>query len=265
MGCDIARVSPSGYYRWKAKRAFPDKDEGGHQAIRDIFERGKGRWGVRSIEMRLDEEGIHMNHKKISRIMQKYHLVTKVRRKNPYKMAMKRTEEHRSCPNRLNRQFRQQTPFQIFCTDITYLPFNHRFGYLSVVKDISSGEAVAWNLSSHIDMELVSGTLRKLPQNTAMIHSDQGVHYTNPEYRTMLKKRGMIQSMSRKGRCTDNAPIESFFGHMKDEIDSNSCRTFEELEEMIEEYMHYYNTERKQWNRKKMTPVEYRNHLLKNP
>lgn len=95
-----------------------------------------------------------------------------------------------------------------------------------------------------------------------MIHSDQGFHYTNPLYIKQIKELGMVQSMSRKGNCIDNAPIESFFGHLKDEIDYKSCKTFEQLHSLIEEYMGYYNNERQQWELKKMTPVEYRNHLL---
>ena len=98
-------------------------------------------------------------------------------------------------------------------------------------------------------------------ENT-MIHSDQGFHYTNPTYIEIVKEMKMIQSMSRKGSCIDNAPIESFFGHMKDELDYKTCQSFDDLLSKIEEYMRYYNYERKQWTRNRMTPIEYRNHLL---
>ena len=95
-----------------------------------------------------------------------------------------------------------------------------------------------------------------------LIHSDQGNHYTNPQFIATVSNLGMVQSMSRKGNCIDNAPIESFFGHFKDDIDYGDCNTFEELSLRIEEYMEYYNNGRQQWNLKKMTPVKYRNHLL---
>jgi transposase InsO family protein len=114
-------------------------------------------------------------------------------------------------------------------------------------------------------MSLVTGTLKKLKlasYENIMIHSDQGFHYTNPTYIGIVKELRMIQSMSGKGKCVDNAPIESFFGHLKDELDYQSCTTFEDLRLAIDEYMRYYNHERKQWTRKKMAPVEYRNHLL---
>lgn len=96
-----------------------------------------------------------MNHKKIIRIMKKHHLVATIRRKNPYKAIMKKTAEHRIVANRLNRSFNQTVPYRFFCTDITYLPLNHRFAYLSVVKDIATGEIVAWHLLPQITMELV--------------------------------------------------------------------------------------------------------------
>ena len=207
----------------------------------------------------------HMNHKKIQRIMKKYGLITKVRRKNPYKAIMKKTMEHRVFENKLQREFNQLVPYKAFCTDITYIRFHHRFVYLSVIKDIASGEVMAWNLSVYLEMTLVTETVKNMKLDSyenIMIHSDQGFHYTNPVYIEILKKLEMIQSMSGKGNCIDNAPIESFFGHMKDELDYKSCTTFEELRLVIEEYMRYYNNERNQWEKKKMTPVQYRNHLL---
>lgn len=204
-----------------------------------------------------------MNHKKISRIMRKYNLVTKVRKKNPYKMIMKKTQEHRTFPNQLAREFNQIIPLRFFCTDITYIFFNNRVAYLSVVKDIASGEIVAWYLLPNITMELVLKTIEQMTKyENALIHSDQGFHYTNPEYILKVKALEMIQSMSRKGNCIDNAPIESFFGHLKDDIDYKNCKTFEELKLLIENYIQYYNHERPQWNKNKMTPVEYRSHLL---
>lgn len=213
-----------------------------------------------------------MNHKKIIRIKLKYRLFTKIRKINPYKAIMKKTQEHRTCDNILNREFKQTIPGKAFCTDITYLPFNHRLAYLSVIKDVASREAVAWQLSSHLTMGLVLKTVEKMKKNQpifaldhVLIHSDQGFHYTNPEYILKIKEFNMVQSMSRKGNCIDNAPMESFFGHFKDDVDYKTCKTFEELESLTDEYMHYYNNERHQWNLKKMTPVEYRNHLLKAP
>lgn len=206
-----------------------------------------------------------MNHKKIQRIMRKYGLVATVRRKNLYRAAHKKTMEHRTFPNKLQRAFKQTQPYMVFCTDITYLPFLEGFAYLSVIKDIASGEIVAWNVSLHMNMLLVTETMQHMPTDLhehALVHSDQGFHYTNPAFIEIVKAMRMMQSMSSKGCCIDNAPIESFFGHMKDEMEYLSCSSFEELRLRIGEYMQYYNHERKQWTRNKMTPVEYRNHLM---
>ena len=153
------------------------------------------------------------------------------------------------------------------CTDITYLYYGKcEKAYLSAVKDISTGEIIAYKVAKHITMSLVLDTVEilknKINLNNVLLHSDQGFHYTKPEYRKMLKDSNVIQSMSRKGNCIDNAPMESFFGHLKDEVDYRNCKTFEELVEKIDEYMYYYNNERYQWGRDKMTTAQYRSHLL---
>jgi len=264
-------VSRSGYYAWLKQTDKPDKDHEDYLQINEIFRHGKSKYGWRTIQMKLLEKGFVMNHKKITRIKTKYHLVTKIRRRNPYKMIMKKSLEHRTFENKLNRVFDVPTPFKFFSTDITYIPLNHRFAYLSVVKDLASGEVVAWNLSRHLEMSLVLDTVESMKANPlitqsilqdALIHSDQGFHYTNPLYIEKIKELNMTQSMSRRGNCIDNAPIESFFGHLKDDVDYKDCKTFDNLYSLIATYMQYYNYKRPQWNRKKMTPVGYRNHLL---
>ena len=178
---------------------------------------------------------------------------------------MKKRLEHRIFPNRLHRKFGQTIPFKVFCTDITYIPFQSEFAFLSVVKDIASGEVVAWNVSLGLEVALVADTVKGMRPEWcahAMIHSDQGFHYTHPGYIELVKELKMTQSMSGKGNCIDNAPIESFFGHMKDELEHKHCASFEELRAQIDEYMRYYNHERKQWTKNRMTPVAYRDHLL---
>jgi transposase InsO family protein len=259
--CELADVSRCGYYKWLKHADDTDRDYTDYLKIKEVFDQGKGKWGWRNIKMRLTA----MNHKKIQRIMRKFGLITKVRKKNPYKQMMKKNLEHRIFPNKLEREFHQMVPYKVFCTDITYIPFQNGFAYLSVIKDVASGEVVAWNLSLYLEITLVTNTIKNLRLDSyedVTIHSDQGFHYTNPTYIEIVKELKMIQSMSGKGKCIDNAPIESFFGHMKDELDYKSCKLFEDLYLAIEEYMRYYNNERKQWTRKKMTPVEYRNHLL---
>lgn len=213
---------------------------------------------------------IIMNHKKIRRIMQEYGLKTKIRRKNPYKLLARKTQEHSVCKNIVKRQFSPKQPNSVYSTDITYLYYaNGQRAFLSAIKDLATGEIIAHTLSRHLTIDFVNKMIDEAIQKTPfeklidlLIHSDQGFHYTHPMFRLKLKEKRITQSMSRKGNCLDNAPIESFFGHLKDEVDYKQCKTFDELKEKIDEYIYYYNNERYQWSKNKMAPVEYRNHLL---
>ena len=217
-----------------------------------------------------EKAGQPMNHKKILRLMRKFHFFAKVRRANPYRTMAKATEVHRQVPNHLNRQFDQQEPGKVFLTDITYLQFRGgKTAYLSCVKDVATREIVAYELSTSLRMEIVYRTLTKLEScyenqlhPEAMIHSDQGFHYTHPEYQSRVKEMGLLQSMARRGNCLDNAPMESFFGHMKDEVPYKNANSLAELKYMIDDYMDHYNNTRKQWTLKKMTPAAYRSHLI---
>ena len=263
--CIIAGVSRSGYYQWYGTQDVVDKDYEDFLIIEAIFLKGKRKYGWRTIRMHLETQGNIMNHKKIQRIMRKYSLIAQIRKRNPYKAIMKKTQEHRIASNVLNRQFVQPVPYRALCTDITYITFHHRFVYLSTIKDICSGEIVAWYLDRSLHKPLVENTLSQLEKMNlehCLLHSDQGWHYTHPEHIQTLHDMDMIQSMSRKGCCIDNAPMESFFGHFKDEIEYDDCETFDDLKKRIDDYMHYYNHERKQWSRNKMTPIQYRDHML---
>jgi transposase InsO family protein len=202
--------------------------------------------------------------------MNKYEIICPHRRSNPYKKIAKATKEHQVVSNKLNREFKQGTPGKVLLTDITYLPYNGKnMAYLSAIKDASTNELLAYHISDRITLDIATKTIEKLMKNKktslhskVFIHSDQGSHYTSPKYQKLLKKSGLGQSMSRKGNCWDNAPMESFFGHLKDEVDYQSCKSLEELKAKINHYMVYYNNYRYQWNLKKMTPIQYRNHLL---
>ena len=276
--CHLSWVSLSGYYafqkRKKEKRIKEDLEVDDLRKIESLVLKHKRKHGYRSITMNLTRIWFPMNHKKVFRLMKKYDLLAKVRRKNPYKQIQKATHEHRVASNLINREFNSGSAYQKHGTDITYLRLNNHWTYLSMMKDMITGEALAWKLSSHLWLEGVQRTLEQLGErcNTdeifkeqlkwAYIHSDQWFHYTHPSFGNTIKNLGCIQSMSRRWNCIDNAPTESFFGHMKDELDLKSCNTFEELEKHIETYIFYYNYERPQWTKKKMTPVEYRNHLL---
>ena len=281
MLCDIARVSLSGYYAWKVRKKEWRLKEDREIQIKNILSQycHTRKQGYRKITMDLCKDGILINHKKVLRLMKKYELLSKIRRKNPYKQIQKATQEHRVVPNLLDRDFQCQMPkewtwpiplpYTKLWTDITYIRFNNRWVYLSIVKDMVSGEALSHALSMTLELTFVQTTFTKLQDKYkenelrwAITHSDQWFHYTHPSFSHILKQIWSIQSMSRKWNCIDNAPTESFFGHMKDELDYSHCTTFIQLQEYFDEYMYHYNNDRPQWTRKKMTPVQYRNHLL---
>ncbi|MDQ6601043.1 IS3 family transposase [Bacillus salipaludis] len=276
--CEIARVSRSGYYNFFSIEAQEKRDRQEKEDlvlkenILKAFHFKRRKKGARQIKMTLEGQfHITYNLKRIRRIMKKYKIECPIRRANPYKKLLKATQEHSVLPNLLNRKFKQEIPGKVFLTDITYLYYGKRQkAYLSTIKDSSTNEILAYNVSDRLTLDLATDTLEKLKNNRkvrfaegAFIHSDQGVHYTSPTFQKHVKKLGLGQSMSRRGNCWDNAPQESFFGHFKDETYVKSCTTLKELKREIRSYMAYYNNFRYQWNLKKMTPVEYRNHLLK--
>ena len=273
--CDLLAVSRSGYYSYlKAAAGRETKEQLDLEAkvvILKAFNRRGYKKGSRSVKMILENDyNLIFSRKKIQRIMRKYGIICPHRRSNPYKKIAKATKEHQVVPNKLNREFKQGTPGKVLLTDITYLPYNSNcMAYLSTVKDASTNEILAYHVSDHITLDIATKTIHKLINNKkvtlhedAFIHSDQGSHYTSPRYQRLLNKCDLGQSMSRRGNCWDNAPQESFFAHLKDEVDYKSCKTLKELKAKINHYMVYYNNYRYQWNLKKMTPIQYRNHLL---
>lgn len=273
--CEIAGVSRSGYYNYiknEDKRLQSDKQD---IELRDIilkaFNHRGYKKGSRSIKMVLEHEfNLVFNRKRIQRIMRKYDIKCPIRKANPYRRMMKATREHTVVPNLLNREFKQGITGKVLLTDITYLPYGtYNMAYLSTIKDGSTNEILSYHLSNRLTLDIATETIEKLIRQNkgllhpeAFIHSDQGVHYTSPKFQKLIKNYNLGQSMSRRGNCWDNAPQESFFGHMKDEIDYKNCNTFGELQFMIDEYMDYYNNYRYQWGLKKLTPVQYRNQLL---
>lgn len=217
--------------------------------------------------MRIERNhGICMNLKKIARLKREYGLLTKIRRKRKFYAHVVSQREHREKDNVLNRKFKTLMPDKVYSTDITEMRFsNSQKVYLSAVKDLCTKEIIAYTTALHpglsLSLRVAEESLKNLTlgqRKDLIIHSDQGVHYTNHSYRKVLENFEVIQSMSRKGNCLDNAPIESFFGHMKDELDLSECEDYLNVKQKVKEYMFYYNNERPQWGLKAKTPAEYR-------
>lgn len=271
--CEIAGVSRSGYYSWIQSERYRIKKESNDRQDFELILKAfkyKNRYkGAKSIKMVLFRKfDINMNLKKIRRLMKKYGLRCPIRKANPYKKIGKAIKSH-AVSNKVNREFSVGKPGKVLLTDITYIYYSSgKCAYLSTIKDGSTRQIPSYILSESLELPIVTDTVHLLMANKAYIiskeaylHSDQGVHYTSGKFQKLIKSKGLIQSMSRKGNCWDNAPQESFFGHMKDELNLNQCETFEQLKSEIDEYMNYYNNERYQWELMKMTPNEYYKYL----
>jgi len=268
--CKSASVSRSGYYNYycsnsiATRNAQEENDLESYKNILAAFNFKNRKKGARQIKMTLKNEfNINYNLKRIKRIMKKYNIVCPYRKANPYRRMMKATKEHTVLSNLLNREFKQQIPGKVLLTDITYLFYkNGQKAYLSTILDSSTNEALAYNISKSLKIDIVTETIDNLVKSNkhllrkdVFIHSDQGAHYTSPIFQSKLKQNNIGQSMSRRGNCWDNAPQESFFGHLKDETNLKNCETFEDVLCEIEDYIDYHNKYRCQWNLKKMTPV----------
>lgn len=271
--CETAGVSRSGYYRWlnaidiRALREKQDK-ENFEQILEAYKFRGYDK-GSRGIHMRLLNQGIRMNRKKIQRLMSKYNLKCKIRKANPYRRMAKAMKTDRISENLVNREFQGHGPGRILLTDITYLFYNHGDkAYLSVIKDACTKRVMAYVTSESLEVDFVLETVNILMHkhgislsSETILHSDQGCHYTSISFRKLLKDKELRQSMSRRGNCWDNAPQESFFGHMKDEIHLERCSSFSALKFEIDDYMDYYNNDRYQWGLAKLSPNQYTEYL----
>lgn len=272
--CELAGVSRSGYYRCiraeKARELRETKDREDFEKILEAYRfRGYAK-GVRGIYMRLLRIGIRMNVKKIRRLMRKYRLTCPIRKANPYRRLQKSIQMGSRAENLVNGEFETHGPRAILLTDITYIPLNGAFCYLSAILDACTKQVLAYVLSESLEVDFVLETVKLLVKDhgvslnrETLIHSDQGTHYTSLKFIQLVKDSDLRRSMSRRGNCWDNAPQESFFGHMKDELAGElpGWTSFEAVKSSIDRWMDYYNNERYQWDLAKLSPNEYYNYI----
>ena len=272
--CSIARVSRSGYYNRvnsKDKRDEQErKDRHDFELILEAFSHRGYDKGVRGIHMRLlhMDPPILMNVKKISRLMHKYNLICPIRQANPYRRMAAALKTNNVADNLVNREFEEHGPRSILLTDITYIPYNGTFAYLSTIIDAFTKQVLSYAISDNLKLDFVLLTVEQLIRShrisldeETIIHSDRGVHYTSYKFIEIVKDSNLRQSMSRRANCWDNAPQESFFGHMKDEIDVSNCTDFCEVKDIIDDWIDYYNNERYQWDLAKLSPNEYYSYI----
>lgn len=268
-------ISKTSYYAILQNEAYgmkeqrqDEQDAEDIESIKQVMDYKGYPKGSRQITMMMPRLcGKKFSRGKVIRLMRKGKLACFVRKANTQKRASKEMLERNTKPNKLKRRFRLERPLKNILTDVSYL--KHGVGqtlYLSCLKDASSGRVLGSVVRKHNDAQLAEDTLVELKKHAldagSLIHSDQGILYLSPHFQEQVETMGLIQSMSRRGNCWDNAPQESFFGHFKDECDYRSCVSVEEVAQMVEEYMEYYNNERPQWTRNKMTPMEFESYLL---
>ena len=231
------------------------------QKIREIFEKHKGRYGYRRVCLALHADGIVVNKKAVARLMHEMGLYAKKRRIHYHSY---KGEVGKVAPNILSRNFGASAPNQKWTTDITQVDIKGQKCYLSPVLDMWNGEIISYTISHSPDLQLVMRMLKKATRHTKtngiIIHSDQGWHYQHGLYQAYLKKHGIIQSMSRKGNCLDNAMMENFFGLMKKELlYVNQFGSIDQFKVELQRYIKYYNNDRIKL-RLKTSPVQYRAH-----
>ncbi|MDO5147691.1 MAG: IS3 family transposase [Eubacteriales bacterium] len=270
--CRIAGVSRSGYYAWI--NAAPVREQQEQQDRRDfdlilaaykMHGYSKGAKGIHMALLHMNPPVV-MNLKKIRRLMDKFNLSCPYRRANPYRRMAKALKTSNVADNLLQREFESYGPRMVLLTDITYLPYNSTFAYLSTILDAFTKQILAYVLSPSLEVDFVLETVNNLVrdhgislQAETIVHSDQGCHYTSHKFIHILYDKKLRQSMSRKGNCWDNAPQESFFGHMKDHIKEGlaSSTTYDEIQTIVDDYIDYYNNRRYQWHLAKLSPNEY--------
>ena len=261
--CRVLGVSRSGYYGFVKRMDKPAKDLELSELIRECQQETRQTYGYRRVTIWLERKGIHHNPKTILRVMNKYSLLSVVRRRRycNYSQALHRYD------NLLNRDFHADRPNQKWVTDISYIRTSQGFLYLSVIRDLYDRSIVAYKTSTVQNINLVLNTIKaaKIKEKVTgelQLHSDQGFQYTSPAYYNLTKSYNITPSMSRRGNPYDNALAESFFSILKTEcIYRTKIKTFAEARQLIDDYIYFYNHQRIQ-SKTKLTPLELRSQFV---
>lgn len=273
ISCDIG-ISRSSYYAILRNDDYGLYEENinnklieDYQNIKKVLDSDPYPMGKRTVYMKMDLIcGFHYSIRKISRLMRLNGSSCKIRQARQSIKENRELIKRNTKPNILNRRFRLALPNQVKLTDVTYLKYGvNQIAYKSTIKDSITGKIDACVVSDCNDLKLVLDTINQLDKvsyiDGALFHSDQGALYLNDYFQEKIKEKNLIQSMSKRGNSQDNASMESLFGHFKDECDYSNCSCLDEVKAKVEHYVDYYNNRRPQWNRNRMTPVEYEEYL----
>ena len=260
-------MARSNFYYHQKKTKSVDKYQEIKELIKSIYHKHKGRYGYRRITDELNYKGIIINHKTVLRLMKSLGLKSLIRVK---KYKSYKGEQGKIAPNILERKFKATAPNQKWATDITEFNVSGNKLYLSPIIDLFNQEIISYELTerpvfSQVVM-MLKKAFKKIPNNTnLLLHSDRGWQYQMKQYQYLLKEKGIVQSMSRRGNCLDNAIIENFFGILKSELFYlKKYTSIDQLKKEINEYINYYNNDRRKSNLNKMSPIQYRAHYYQN-
>lgn len=264
--CRALKVSRSGFYEYRHSCNRPKgSEEELKTQIQRIHKESRRTYGHRSIRHALKKQNLHVGRKRVLRLMKQMQLKSTPLRRNPYG-ALKNAQESSVSKHRLRRQFIAKRPGRQWSGDITYIWTQQGWVYLAVVLDLFSRRVVGWALSDKPDTALVIQALdnalvkRSYRRWRLMFHSDQGCQYTAKALRDYLRERGILQSMSRRGQCWDNAPTESFFGTLKQETGLGRfiLPTMEAVQSELFEWIEtWYNLRRRHSTLGYCSPAEF--------
>jgi putative transposase len=261
-----AALARSTFFYHQARLQAPDPQAALKTAVTEVFTKNHGRYGHRRIHTELAKQGWTVAKKTVLKLMRSLRLVCKVRRKKRYNSYQ--GARGRVAPNVLNRRFEADAPNQKWVTDVTEFSVGDRKLYLSPVMDLFDRQIISHTISSSPNLELTNTSLRQALTTLEggqkpLVHSDQGFQYQHASWRDLLERAGALQSMSRKGNCYDNAVMENFFGHLKEELFHHvRFISTDALAASLHEYIHWYNTERISTKLKGLSPVQYRAQAL---
>lgn len=249
--CEVLEVSRSGFYAYlkRPKSKRQEENERLIEKIKEIYDQNHGIYGYRRITEALPED-MKAGKNRVYRIMKENGIASKTRKK--YRPTT--TDSNHNLPvaeNILNREFTAEKPCQKWVSDITYVPTEEGFLYLAGILDLCRRQVVGWAMAEHMKKELVIDALQQAigrfrPKPGLLLHSDRGSQYCSNDYQAIIKRNNFVCSMSRKGNCWDNAPMESFWGKLKSEwLQDKKFKTREDAKAAIFEYIElYYNRKR---------------------
>jgi putative transposase len=264
MLCRLVGVAASGFYAWlrrrPSRRHAADRRVG--ERIGAIFEASRRTYGSPRVHAELRAEGVRVGRKRVARLMRRDGLAVARRRRRVPRTTDSR-HDHPVAPNLLDRNFAAERPDTVWLADLSYIPTGEGWLYLAAIKDLATREIVGWSMADHLRAELACDALRmalqrRQPPPGLIQHSDRGVQYACKDYRAILARHGVRQSMSRKGDCWDNAPMESFFGSLKTElVHRTDFPTREAARRAIFEYLEaFYNRRRRHSGLGFLTPAQ---------